>query len=112
MQREEWGMHVSRKVVLVMGGAGGLGAACARRLVGEGSIVFVSDIQSTPADLLEGTAIMQHDVSVADDWQRVVEDIVGRHGRLDVLVHCAGIEATAAGTAWRRPKMTGTGSSR
>lgn len=85
-------MRVSGKVVLVTGGAGGLGAACARRLVGEGAIVFVSDIRSAATALVEGTVYMQHDVSIADDWQRVVEDIVERHGRLDVLVHCAGVE--------------------
>jgi len=61
-------------------------------LVGEGAIICVSDTHPTLTDLLKGSVYMPHDISVAVDWQRVVEDIVKRHDRLDVLVHCAGIE--------------------
>lgn len=85
-------MRVDGKIVLVTGGAGGIGAACAALLAAEGATSFVSDLLPEPPDGMAGEAYFRHDVSVASDWQRVVADIVNRHGRLDVLVHCAGIE--------------------
>lgn len=85
-------MRVRGKIVLVTGGAGGIGAACAALLAEEGAIVFVSDLLPEPPDDISADTYFRHDVSVASDWQRVVAGIVGQHGRLDVLAHCAGIE--------------------
>lgn len=88
-------MRVASKVALITGGAGGLGAACARRLLEEGAVVVVTDVHAAPEQRFDGVTYLQHDVCVADDWKRILEKIVERHGRLDILVHCAGIEGNS-----------------
>lgn len=84
------------KVVIVTGGASGLGAAYCLALAAEGAHVVVADRDEqgaartaeqgghrcTPARL---------DVVDEDDWTRVVASTVETHGRLDGLVNNAGI---------------------
>jgi 3alpha(or 20beta)-hydroxysteroid dehydrogenase len=83
------------KVALVTGGCGGLGAATARLFACEGAAVVVADLQapaSEPArSVPEGATYRRLDVADKTDWGAAVEHVRARHGRLDVLVHAAGI---------------------
>lgn len=87
------------KVAVVTGAAGGIGAATALRLAAEGATVAAVDLVADAAqpviDRLEadgGTgATFSADVSSSSGVDQCVEDIVGRFGRLDILVTCAGI---------------------
>ena len=86
-------------IALVTGAASGIGAATADLLTERGAIVFRTDRS------LAGDARL--DVTVEGDWERVVASIAAGHGRLDILVHAAGISAGAplAETSlaeWRR----------
>jgi NAD(P)-dependent dehydrogenase (short-subunit alcohol dehydrogenase family) len=75
--------RLESSVALVTGGASGLGAACAERFAAEGATVVTVD--------LAGTA--DHLADVCDEAQMsdVVDDVVARHGRLDVVVNSAGV---------------------
>jgi 3alpha(or 20beta)-hydroxysteroid dehydrogenase len=73
------------KVVLVTGAGRSLGAVIARACTDEGATAIATDI--TGGD----DAVVHHDVTQADDWQRVVDDVVARHGRLDGLVNNAAV---------------------
>lgn len=72
----------TEKVVLVAGGASGIGATVARDLKDEGAIVVVGDIRN-------GDQLL--DVTSLTDWQRVIAHIENLHGRLDLMVNCAGV---------------------
>jgi 3alpha(or 20beta)-hydroxysteroid dehydrogenase len=88
------------KVCLVTGGARGLGAATGEVLIDEGATVILADIRpgegKALADLLgEKASFVELDVTNEDAWATAVSDIVANHGRLDVVVNCAGIVSLA-----------------
>jgi len=71
------------KIVLVTGAAGAIGAAATAALSDAGATVIASDLVGDVA----------LDVTSEPDWQRIVDEISERHGRLDGLVNAAGIVA-------------------
>ena len=79
-------------VVLVTGGARGIGAALSRHLAAEGAAVVAADV-AEPADDPGGLDIthVRADVSDEASWRRLVEATLDRHGRIDALVNNAGI---------------------
>jgi 3-oxoacyl-[acyl-carrier protein] reductase len=88
------------KIALVTGASRGIGAAIALRLASEGARVVVNYSGSREAALGVVDAIvqaggradaMQADVSVPSDCTALVETILARNGRIDVLVNNAGI---------------------
>lgn len=86
-------------VSLVTGATGGIGRATVRALVAAGGTVIATDLSADAADLGDAT-YRQLDVTDPTAWQTVVAGIEADYGRLDNLVHCAGIElvASIAGT--------------
>lgn len=84
------------KVAVVTGAARGIGAAIARTLYRDGATVVVVDIPAAGEHLahvaneVHGTAL-QLDISRADAGQRILDHAVERHGRLDIVIHNAGI---------------------
>lgn len=88
--------RVAGKVVLVTGGASGIGRGCAELLAREGATVVVTDVQDEMGAGvvagIGGTAVyLHHDVTAEDAWIGVVAEVRARFGRLDVLVNNAGI---------------------
>ncbi|HSW38741.1 MAG TPA: glucose 1-dehydrogenase [Acidobacteriota bacterium] len=91
--------RVDGKVVIVTGGAMGLGRAASILLGGEGAAVIVTDIvddkgAATVAEILGrgGTAEYRHmDVTAEDDIRNVCAGVAERYGRIDALVNNAGI---------------------
>lgn len=87
--------RVAGKIAIVTGGASGIGAAVAALFYAEGANVTATDIQEPGVP--SGFKFMRHDISSEDDWNRVVSSVVGRFGRLDILVNCAGINGATFG---------------
>jgi 3-oxoacyl-[acyl-carrier protein] reductase len=84
------------RVAVVTGAARGIGAAIARTLHRDGATLVLVDIPAAGDHLAEvanqvkGTAL-QLDISKEDAGQRILEHAVQRHGRLDIMIHNAGI---------------------
>ncbi len=91
--------RVEGKIVVVTGAGNGIGRATAARLAEEGATVCVTDLNeeagaAVARELGGEAAFLAQDVRREEDWQRVIDEVVGRHGRLDILVNNAGILAT------------------
>ncbi len=86
--------RVAGKVVLVTGGAKGLGEADARALAAEGAQVVLTDIDREAGQALadEIGAVFKHQ-DVADEarWQEIIAEIKSEYGALHVLVNNAGL---------------------
>ncbi|MBL8879721.1 MAG: SDR family oxidoreductase [Phycisphaerales bacterium] len=87
----------SNRVVLVTGAASGIGRATARRFYQADAHVIAADIQPIMTPTNEKHAPRGHEESIQVDardeagWKRAADEIAARYGRLDALVHCAGI---------------------
>jgi NAD(P)-dependent dehydrogenase (short-subunit alcohol dehydrogenase family) len=84
------------KVAVVTGGASGIGAGIARRLVSDGAQCVVADVQDAPGralvEELGDAALYQHcDVTVEGDVAALMDAAVERFGRLDAAFNNAGV---------------------
>ncbi|HET7202792.1 MAG TPA: SDR family oxidoreductase [Steroidobacteraceae bacterium] len=92
-------MELNGKVVVVTGGARGIGKAIATAFVDRGSHVALldlnpADLEATRAEFAgRGVTVSAHTLNVAkeDEVVRAFDEVVAQHGRLDVLVNNAGI---------------------
>src|SRR3954447_147872 len=76
------------RVAVVVGGASGIGAACAQALAADGCRVVV-------ADLAEGADVIC-DVTSEEAVAALFDGVVASHGRVDVVVNSAGTSTLAA----------------
>lgn len=84
-------MELSGSVCLVTGASSGIGAETARLLAAHGALVAATARRS---DLLAGLgAASTHvaDLSDPGDALRLADEVLGRYGRVDVLVNNAGV---------------------
>jgi NADP-dependent 3-hydroxy acid dehydrogenase YdfG len=88
---------IEGKVVVITGASSGLGEAAARRLAKDGAKVVLGARRLDRLEKLAGElkldprAVVETDVSRADDVKRLVERAIALHGRIDVLINNAGI---------------------
>jgi 3-oxoacyl-[acyl-carrier protein] reductase len=92
-------MQLNDKVAVVTGGARGIGKAIASAFAERGTTLALLDLNQGDLDATcaefaaRGVKVSGHSVNVAkeDEVIRALDDVVARHGRLDVLVNNAGI---------------------
>src|SRR5438477_2203128 len=84
-------LNLRGKVVIVTGGAAGIGRATADRFTAEGARVVVWDVTSDP----------KIDVTNREQVEAAANDVVSKHGRIDVLVNNAGITRDAQLVKWK-----------
>ncbi|WP_199548917.1 glucose 1-dehydrogenase [Streptomyces sp. N35] len=88
--------ELSGKVVIVTGGARGLGAAIAEATVAGGGRVLITDVlekegAGTAASLGQDARFLRHDVTSEADWRAAFDHAVAEFGRVDGLVNNAGV---------------------
>ncbi len=84
------------KIAVITGGARGQGAVEGELFASEGATVVLTDVLDEvgerAAGEIEGAEYQHLDVRSESEWQTVVDDVVARHGRIDVLVNNAAID--------------------
>ena len=83
------------KVVIVTGGAAGIGRATVERFRAEGAIAIPWDVSGAQPP---SAAV---DVTNRESLARAVDDVIKQHGRIDVLVNNAGILRDAQLVKWK-----------
>jgi NAD(P)-dependent dehydrogenase (short-subunit alcohol dehydrogenase family) len=83
-------MRFEGKVVVVTGGASGVGAGCVARFHAEGASVVIADVQQAAGEALAGSLgeralFVRCDVSDEASMTRLVDTTVATFGRLDVF---------------------------
>lgn len=92
----DWDRPLDGQVVLVTGAARGIGAALARVLARDGAEVVALDIPAAGEELATvandiGATAVQLDLTSPDAPARLADHLSARNGRVDVVVHNAGI---------------------
>jgi len=80
---------VTERVAVVIGGASGIGAACATALAEDGCEVLVADLPGIEADVA-------CDVTSEESVRELFDAVVATRGRVDVVVNSAGTSTLAA----------------
>jgi len=110
------GYGLQDKVVIVTGGAAGIGRATAKRFAEEGARVVIWDMNAdagaaTVADLKQmNVEAMFQQVNVADTdaVEKAVTEVVSAWGHIDVLVNNAGITRDSQLVKYKEGVVTGT----
>jgi 2-keto-3-deoxy-L-fuconate dehydrogenase len=79
------------RVVFITGGASGIGAACAVRFLRGGWRVSLLDLNDVPGPVSENVLAIHGDVTVEATRQTAVQRTLDRLGRIDAVIHSAGI---------------------
>ncbi len=83
--------RLAGKVALITGGARGQGREMAELFTREGATVVAGDVleaQDTADSTVEFVTL---DVTSEASWKSVVDDVVAKHGKLDILINNAAI---------------------
>ena len=87
------------KVAVITGSASGICMETAKKFVGEGAKVVLTDVNKELLDKVAGelsgaggdVLTVEHDVTSSKGWDRVFEEAVGKYGKVNILVNGAGI---------------------
>jgi NAD(P)-dependent dehydrogenase (short-subunit alcohol dehydrogenase family) len=93
---------LTERVAIITGGARGIGAAVARKLLADGGTVAITGLPSDQEraatlraslqpELAERLSFHQGDVGEFADCERVVAEVIAKRGHVDILVNNAGI---------------------
>jgi len=88
------------KVAVITGGTTGIGFATARQFVEEGATVILTGqnpvtLEAARAEIGDAVEIVQSDASNEGDIKTLIESVVEKHGKIDVLFLNAGISRFA-----------------
>ena len=91
-------MRLQKKVVVITGAASGIGRATAETCIEEGARVVLADLRSPALDDLNELGatdrpalVVPTDVTKIAECRALADAAVDRWGRIDALIHCAGI---------------------
>jgi 3-oxoacyl-[acyl-carrier protein] reductase len=98
-------MRLKDKIAIITGAAKGIGFSTAKRFAEEGAKVMIADVNpdsvKAAVDLIPGSEAYVVNVTDRASIEAAVDQIIQRHGRIDILINNAGITKDA-----RLVKMT------
>lgn len=80
---------LQNQVALITGGAGGMGRAIARVFKEAGARVVATD-RADHEEIGEGIEYRRYDVTSRSETDHVIDAVIAAHGKVDILVLCAG----------------------
>lgn len=90
MMNENW-LGLTDKVVIVTGGASGIGRHVVTTLVAAGAKAVIVDMNVTTGEMLDGAYCVQCNVTDSASVRAMAATVVQKYGRIDALVNNAGI---------------------
>jgi short-subunit dehydrogenase len=90
-------MQKTQPVAIVTGASSGIGRATALALVDAGFAVIGTSRNAAHAEPLAGVTFLDLDVASDESVRSLVDQVIERFGRIDVLVNNAGVGAAGAG---------------
>src|SRR2546430_8238556 len=92
-------LQLANKVVLITGGAKGIGSAISQQVASEGAIPVIVDRDGRAVEKLQGelraTGAKSHfitaELALAENCSRAIDETIRVAGRLDALVNNAGV---------------------
>ncbi len=107
--------YYNNKTVLITGAASGFGRQLAEQLLAQGAIVALSDVQQSDCEkvinefghLGKNAQAFSLNVTQPEQFTEVIDQIIEKHGRLDLMINNAGIAVSGEfkdinASAWRR----------
>tara|TARA_B100000029_G_scaffold446485_1_gene467658 strand:+ start:148 stop:936 length:789 start_codon:yes stop_codon:yes gene_type:complete len=90
--------NIKEKVVLVTGGASGIGFSICKKFLENKALVILTDVDSSKGkraqqELGSNAVFMEQDVSEEKRWKELIKTIKREYGDLKVLINNAGIAA-------------------
>lgn len=87
------------RVALITGASGGIGEGDARLFAKEGAKVVVADIKEAEGNKVVGdikkeggeAIFLKLDVSKESDWKKVIDEVIKKYDKLNILVNNAGV---------------------
>src|ERR1051325_8295719 len=86
----------TNRVAVVTGASSGIGAAAAQELAGAGFTVYGTSRTAAVGEERDGVVFLPLDVTDDESVADAVREVLGRSGRIDVLVNNAGLGITGA----------------
>src|SRR5262249_5583776 len=80
------------QVALITGGSGGMGRAIANAFKSAGARVVATDL-APQEDIGPGIEYRRYDVTSRAETDKVIDSVLADHGKVDILVLCAGVIA-------------------
>jgi short-subunit dehydrogenase len=90
---------LNNRIAVVMGSASGIGRALAIQLADQGCVLALADLDHEGLAAVaaqinaksKGTTIHALDISNREQVYRFAADVIQSHGRIDILINCAGV---------------------
>lgn len=86
--------NFENRVAVITGGCSGIGLQIGKSILRSGAIVVLMDRNTNVRELdkyNENLLLLQVDVTIENDVEVAVNEVVGKYGRIDILINSAGI---------------------